>query len=56
MLMPAPLPGGSEEIGQSCSLNIRNFKSTLLPNSLGFLGGAVVRNLPTKAGDAGDAG
>ena len=53
MLMPASLSGGSEEIGQSCSLNIGNFKSTLLPDSLGFLGGAVVRNLPAMAGDAG---
>ena len=56
MLMPGPLPGGSEEIGQSCSLNIRNFKSTLLPHSLGFPRGEVVRNLPARAGDTEDAG
>ena len=56
MLMPGPLPGGSEEIGRSCSLNIRNFKSTLLPHSLGFPRGEVVRNLPASAGDTEDVG
>ena len=30
--------------------------NVLLHKTLGFLGGAVVKNLPASAGDAGDAG